>query len=102
MGIWNRDLPQSIGVWLEPLCGILFVYIGIKAIVTEELRMRMWIYHGAAAVLGGVAFVLAAYLMFRGCIWRKRSWNALDKVVGVLVGVALVIELIYKWVSIVR
>jgi hypothetical protein len=39
MGIWKKDLSSYVWTWLEPVFGALFLYVGVKAILTgEDLR----------------------------------------------------------------
>jgi hypothetical protein len=102
---WNKDLSGYIWPWLEPLLGAFLVYAGIKAIVTQEYRYRMWIYHGVTAEFAGALMLLGAFLLFRGRVWRKRGWSnwtILDKIVGGIVGVGILFFIVMRWVSILR
>jgi len=93
--IWRKNLSPVIWPWLGPVLGVIFIYTGIKAIVTEQSRYRFGIYHGAIAVINGIGMLLLAYLMFRaGFIIKKRTWNKFDLAAGIG---AAVILLGLKW-----
>jgi hypothetical protein len=73
----------------------VLIYGGLKAIFTEELRYRLWVYHGVTAIIGGIGMLLWAYIMFRaGFIIKKRTWNKFDLAVGIG---AVAILLGLKW-----
>jgi hypothetical protein len=80
--IWKKDLSPSVMPWLGPILGVLFVFGGLRAIVTQQLKYRAWAYHGAPAVIGGIQMLLFSYFMFRGVIWKRRPWSKLDILVG--------------------
>lgn len=93
--IWRKNLSPSIWPWLGPVLGVVLIYGGLKAIFTEELRYRLWVYHGVTAIIGGIGMLLWAYIMFRaGFIIKKRTWNKFDLAVGIG---AVAILLGLKW-----
>lgn len=93
--IWTKNLSPAIWPWLGPVLGVVLIYGGIKAIITEDLRYRPWVYHGAAAIIGGIGMLLWAYVMFRaGFIIKSRKWNNFDLVAGIG---AVIILLGLKW-----
>jgi hypothetical protein len=101
--IWGKNLSPSIWPWLGPVLGVLLIYGGIKAIIKEELHYRLWVYHGVAAIIGGVGMLLWAYLMFRaGVIIGKRTWNKFDIMVGVCAGVIFFGFLVSRWIDVLR
>ena len=101
--IWTKNLTPSIWSWLGPVLGLLLVYGGIKAILREELRYRLWIYHGVAAIIGGVGMLFWAYLMFRaGTLLGKRTWNKLDIAIGICSGMIFLGFLVSRWIDVLR
>lgn len=93
--IWRKNLSPVIWPWLGPVLGVVLIYNGIKTILTEQLRYRLGVYHGATAVVGGIEMLLWAYLMFRAdFIINKRGWNKFDLAVGIG---AVAILLGLKW-----
>jgi len=100
--IWKKDLSPSVMPWLGPILGVLFVFGGLRAIVTEQLKYRAWVYHGAAAVIGGIQMLLLAYLMFRGVPWKRKPWSKLDILVGATAILILLGFVVSKWFDILR
>jgi hypothetical protein len=70
MSIWRKDLSFYVWPWLEPVFGALFLFVGVKAIVTGELHLKRLVYHGVTCYVGGAWMVLFSYLLFRGRIYR--------------------------------
>jgi hypothetical protein len=101
--LWRKDLSPSIWPWLGPILGLLLLYGGLKAIFKEELRYRLWVYHGVTVIIGGIGMLLGAYLMFRaGVIIRKKAWNKLDMVVGIVAGTIFLGFLALRWIDVLR
>ncbi len=99
---WEKKYPHSyIWSWLSPLFGVLFVYGGIKTIITKQFHYRYWVYHGLIAEVGGIMFLMWAYIMFRGSYWKKR-WNPIDIVIGICAGVLSLGFLVLRWIDILR
>ena len=90
MSVWRRNLSPYVWPWLEPIVGALFLFTGIKAIVTGEFHARRLVFHGVTCYTGGVMMIIASYLMFRGRLWTGRVWTSSDRIVGVFAGVGLV------------
>jgi hypothetical protein len=101
--IWRKNLSPSIWPWLGPVLGVLLVYGGIRVIIKEELHYRLWVYHGVAAIIGGVGMLLWAYLMFRaGTVIVKKMWNKLDIAVGICAGIIFLGFLVSRWIDVLR
>ena len=100
MSIWKKNLSPSVWPWLGPILGLVFIYGGVRGIFTQELRYRLWIYHGAAAVIGGIEMLLMSYLMFRGVFWKSRPWQKLDVAAAVSVALVFLGFLISRWADI--
>jgi hypothetical protein len=105
MSAWNKDMSSYIWPWLEPVMGAFLVFAGFRAIIKQEYRYHMWIYHGAIAEFAGVLMLLGAFLLFRGRVWRKRgweNWTRLDKAVGAVVGAGILFFIVQRWIAILR
>jgi hypothetical protein len=103
MSVWKKDLSRYIWPWLEPIIAVLSVYGGVKTIIKHEFHDRSFVYRGAVADFAGVLMLLVAFLLFRGRVWRKRSWEnwtVLDKVVGAMVGLGVLYFIVMRFVSI--
>jgi hypothetical protein len=101
--IWRKNLSPSIWPWLGPILGLLFAYEGVTVIFKEELRYRLWVYHGVTAIIGGIGMLLWSYLMFRaGVLMRRKSWNKLDMTVGIGAGATFIGFLVLRWIDILR
>lgn len=101
--IWKKDISPSVWPWLGPVLGVLLIYSGIKVIIKEELHYRLWVYHGVAAIIGGVEMLLWAYIMFRaGTVLGKRTWNKLDITVGICAGIIFLGFLVSRWIDVLR
>jgi nitrate reductase gamma subunit len=79
----------------------LLPWTSVKSV--KKQHRLLGTYHGAAAEFAGILMLLGAYLLFRGRLFRNRSWNqwtVLDKLVGAIVAIGFLFFIVQRWISV--